>query len=325
MSVFEKSHPHANIFHIQEMYEVYKKTKNFDPIFINLREDGKIVGVLLAVIQKEFSGVLGALTSRAIIWGGPIVKNNDPVLLNKLLKKYDRHIKKKAIYTQFRNLWDWGDCKSVFNQNGYEYKDHLDIFHDLTKSPDELLMEMHKGRRKNIRRAIKKGLEFNELKTKKQIHIGYELVKETYNKVSLPFPDYSLFKNSFEIMNGKEMVKFFGAFYKGKMIGFRAVLCFNNSIYDWYAGSDPKHLDKYPNDFLPWKIMEWGSKNGYEKFDFGGAGKPNEPYGVRDFKLKFGGELVNFGRFQKIHKPVLMKTGEFGLKTLKYLRKCCLK
>jgi lipid II:glycine glycyltransferase (peptidoglycan interpeptide bridge formation enzyme) len=293
------------------MFEIYNNTKNLQPELVTLYENGEIVGILLALIQKE-GKLLGFLTSRSTIWGGPIVKNNDPVLLNKLLKKYDRHIKKKAIYTQFRNLWDWGDCRSIFDQNGYEYEDHLDIFHDLTKSPDKLLMEMHKGRRKNIRRAIRKGLEFNELKTEKQIHIGYELVKETYNKISLPLPDYSLFKNSFEIMNGKKMAKFFGAFYREKMIGFRAVLCFNKSIYDWYAGADSNHLDKYPNDFLPWKIMEWGSKNGYEKFDFGGAGKPNEPYGVRDFKLKFGGELVNFGRFQKIHKPRLMRIGKMG-------------
>jgi len=27
-----------------------------------------------------------------------------------------------------------------------------------------------------------------------------------------------------------------------------------------------------------------------------GAGKPSEKYGVRDFKAKFGGNLVNFGR-----------------------------
>ena len=36
---------------------------------------------------------------------------------------------------------------------------------------------------------------------------------------------------------------------------------------------------------------------------FGGAGKPDKPYGVRDYKLKFGGQLVNWGRFEKVHKP----------------------
>jgi len=28
---------------------------------------------------------------------------------------------------------------------------------------------------------------------------------------------------------------------------------------------------------------------------------------VRDHKLKFGGDLVGFGRFQKVHQPLLYK------------------
>ena len=35
--------------------------------------------------------------------------------------------------------------------------------------------------------------------------------------------------------------------------------------------------------------------------DFGGAGKPDEPYGVRTFKAKYGGELVNYGRYVCVH------------------------
>jgi len=97
------------------------------------------------------------------------------------------------------------------------------------------------------------------------------------------------------------------------MIGFRAVLCYKDLIYDWYAGSSDNNLDKYPNDFLPWKIMEWGHNNGYRIFDFGGAGKPGVPHGVRDYKLKFGGKLVEFGRFENIHNRLLLKIGKLSL------------
>ncbi len=84
-------------------------------------------------------------------------------------------------------------------------------------------------------------------------------------------------------------------------------------IYDWYAGADDSYLEYRPNDILSWSILKWGIKNNYEVFDFGGAGKPNVPYGVRDYKLKFGGELVNFGRFEIIHKPSVFKSGKIGL------------
>lgn len=51
--------------------------------------------------------------------------------------------------------------------------------------------------------------------------------------------------------------------------------------------------------------IEYGLKNHLKIFDFMGAGKPSEDYGVRDFKGKFGGELVEHGRFIKINNALL--------------------
>jgi serine/alanine adding enzyme len=42
------------------------------------------------------------------------------------------------------------------------------------------------------------------------------------------------------------------------------------------------------------------------------AGKPEEEYGVRDFKAKFGGYLVNFGRNIHVHKPTWLGISKFG-------------
>jgi lipid II:glycine glycyltransferase (peptidoglycan interpeptide bridge formation enzyme) len=48
-----------------------------------------------------------------------------------------------------------------------------------------------------------------------------------------------------------------------------------------------------------------------------GAGIPDRPYGVRDFKMEFGGEVVEYGRYLCIRKPVLYKIGKWGVKILK--------
>jgi len=57
-----------------------------------------------------------------------------------------------------------------------------------------------------------------------------------------------------------------------------------------------------------------------EVFDFMGAGNPYENYGVRDFKKRFGGEIVEYGRFIKINNSFLYKIGEFGLNIIKNLK-----
>ena len=91
-------------------------------------------------------------------------------------------------------------------------------------------------------------------------------------------------------------------------------------MYDWYAGSYQAYYKKYPNDLIPWKAFLGGQKNGFKKFDFGGAGKPGIPYGVRDYKKKFGGEFVNYGRFEQVHKPFLFQIGKLGLKVWQRLK-----
>ena len=63
----------------------------------------------------------------------------------------------------------------------------------------------------------------------------------------------------------------------------------------------------------------WGKEHGYKKFDFGGAGKPGVPYSVRDYKMKFGGKVVNYGRYEKIHKSILFKIGKLAFKIYQML------
>jgi len=52
-----------------------------------------------------------------------------------------------------------------------------------------------------------------------------------------------------------------------------------------------------------------------------GAGKSGESYGVRDFKARFGGEMVEFGRFLNIRKPLFYILGETGLRLMKFFSK----
>ncbi|MCP5048325.1 MAG: GNAT family N-acetyltransferase, partial [bacterium] len=186
-------------------------------------------------------------------------------------------------------------------RKGFAYEEHLDILMDLTQTQEELSSKMHKERRHNVRRAVNKGTEFKELILPEEIETGLNLLTETYKRVKLPLAHPTLFNAAYIILYPKQMVRYFGAVNNGKLIGMRIVLTYKDLVYDWYAGASHQDRNKYPNDFLPWKIILWGKEQGFHTFDFGGAGKPGVPYGVRDYKLKFGGELVNYGRFLNVH------------------------
>ena len=318
---FVDDHPKGNIFQSPLMHEVFLKTKNQEPVFLAVVEGDEILGVILGSIHKEFSGLLGKMTSRSIIIGGPLIKDDRPDVLRLLLQKYSLNVKSKTIFTQVRNLWDWGDLKILFEENGFKYDPHLDILIDISSSREEIWSSLKSKARNKIRKAEKSQLKFDVINpTQKDIKRIYKILLEVYKKAKIPLSDMSLFESAFDVLGGKDQIKLFVALKNDKIIGFRIGLLFKETIFDWYAGSFEKYYTDNPNDFLPFETMSWGAQNGYKVFDFGGAGKPNQPYGVRDHKLKFGGDLVEFGRFEKVHKSFLMEIAKIGLQIYKRIK-----
>jgi lipid II:glycine glycyltransferase (peptidoglycan interpeptide bridge formation enzyme) len=314
-SEFVYNHPYGNIFQTPEMAEVYRRTKNYEPISLAAIDDAtnEILAVLLAVVIKEKS-VLGYFSARSVIHGGPLFLNDkrgmDAVMI--LIEYYNKISRKKSLYTLVRNMDDTSEVSSIFNSAGYEYKDHLNYLIDLNLSINELWSRLHRSRRSGINRAKRRGVIIDEDAGEDAIPVIYELLKETYRNAKIPFADISLLQSIFNILKQKDMAKFFLAKNNDTNIGIRIILTYKDTIFDWYAGAPRKYSRLRPNDILAWHVIEWGSKNGYHIFDFGGAGNPNEKYGVREFKKQFGGEMVNFGRYVKIHSPIKMKIAEKG-------------
>lgn len=317
---FVLNHPNGNIFQTPDIFDVYSKSELNEPIVFFAIEDKKIHGVLLAIIQKESKGLIGKFTSRSIIIGGPLVYNPD--VAYSLLLEYNKLVRRKAIFSQFRNIFYIADLKVSFKNAGYSYEDHLDILIDLEKGEEIIWAEIHKNRKKEIKNGLKKGLKANIIVVQNSTILPelYQILRSLYEKIGLPVPSFNFFNNAVNTLETNGLLKTFIASVDNKIIGFRMVLTFKSLIYDWYAASINGYLNFRPNDVLPWEIINWGVKHGYKTFDFGGAGKPDKQYGVRDYKIKFGGELVNFGRFKKIHHLPVYSLGKIALPFYKVLK-----
>ena len=89
-------------------------------------------------------------------------------------------------------------------------------------------------------------------------------------------------------------------------------------LYEWFAcGEDHEYKSFCPSTLATYSGIMYAAKHGYECFDMMGAGKPDEGYGVREFKAKFGGKLVEHGRFLCVNKPVLYFIGKCAVAFLK--------
>lgn len=310
---FVNNHPKGNIFQAPIMAEVYRNTKNYQPVILAAieSETNDISALVQAVIIKEFTGILDQFTARSVITGGPLYRDSDTGnnAAVQLMEYYDRTVGSQVIYTEIRNLWDLNNTALL---PGYVFEEHLNYLVDLTSGKEKLWTNLSKARKYGVNKSRKAGVIVEELKTLKERDILYDLLSDTYKKARLPLADKSLFCALCQSPGDKHHAKVFFARHNGEYIGAIILLMHNGTIYDWYACSRKDASNVYPNDLLVWHAFEWGCDNHYSVFDFMGAGKPNEAYGVRDFKKQFGGELVQYGRYKKIHAPAKMWLSQQG-------------
>lgn len=319
---FVEQHPHGNIFQMPEMYKVYANTHNYKPIIIAaLGDNDEMEGVLLAVIQQEHSGWLGRFTARSIIFGGPIIANDSVLTLEAILVGYVRIAKSKVIYTQFRNFKTWDETLlKVFANYRFVWSDHLNILVDTGIDEIELWKNVKRNRKDGINKAQKQGFTFSNSPSLENINVFFDLFKQLYDKVNLPYPDISFFKNI--SLHSADNVKWFTLSFQDEPVIILCAFDFNSTLFIFSIGisQDDELLKLRPVDLFYWEVLLWCSKNGIKTFDWMGAGKPAEEYGVRKFKLQYGGQTYNFGRFEKIHKPLLYSIGKLGLKLWQKLK-----
>jgi lipid II:glycine glycyltransferase (peptidoglycan interpeptide bridge formation enzyme) len=312
---FVGNHQKGNIFQTPEMYEVYKNTKRYEPIALAVTDESdNIQALLLAHVIREFDGFLGSFSSLSIIQGGPLYIEDEKGIstIKRLMEGHNGIVRKYSLYSEIRNLWDSSHISSLLRDIGYTYEEHLNFLIDLTKSVDELWKQLYKSKRQAINKAKRHGVIVEEIKNKELIPIFYALVKKSYRPTGVPIADIGLFENAFDLLIPKDMCKFFLARYKDNYVAATCFLSYNGVIYDWYGGVDRAFSNYRPNELLEWHTIKWGAENGYHIFDFGGAGRPGEPYGPRQFKKEFGGKLVNYGRYKKVHSLTKFKIAMTG-------------
>jgi CelD/BcsL family acetyltransferase involved in cellulose biosynthesis len=307
---FVDNHPQAQIFHTPEMFQVFARAKGHRPTLWAAVDSHTGPLALLLPVQVTLMGrLLRRATTRAIAYGGVLCAPGPQgqAALGTLLRTYTRGAKSSALFTELRNLTDVSDLQPVLNGTGFAYEDHLNYLVDLDRSPELILQGIGPRTRKKIRRALREGeVVIEEADRREQVELCYALLQKTYAAAQVPLADWSLFEAAYDILHPKGMVKFLLACIDGEYAAGSVELIYKEGIYGWYGGMDRTYTDRIPNELLLWHIFRWGAEHGYKVYDFGGAGKPTEEYGVRDFKAKFGGNLVCFGRNTCIHAPRLL-------------------
>lgn len=315
---FVVNNPRGNIFHAPEMFRVFAETSGHRPELWAVVDDRpEVLALMLPVQITLMDGWLQRFTTRSVVYGSILAQDTSSGQdgLHLLLETYARHIKGQSLFTELRNLCNLDDLQPLLEDCGYLYEGHLNYLIDLARPAEEILQGIGKRTRKKIRKGLRDGnVQIGEVTHRDGLLRWYEALQKTYDNAQVPLADRSLFEAAFDVLYPKGMAKFLFAQVHGETAACSVELPYKDTIYGWYGGSDRAYSDYLPNEMLIWHILEWGARNGYRVYDFGGAGKPDEEYGVRDFKAKFGGERVCYGRNIYVHSPRLLMMGEIGYK-----------
>jgi CelD/BcsL family acetyltransferase involved in cellulose biosynthesis len=322
---FVGSHPQAQIFHTPEMFEVFACADGHQPVLWAATEGHTRVLALLPAVEVTLKdGLWRSFTTRAIAYGSVLCEPGaeGEVALAQLLQSYARAARKRALFTELRNLSDLTPAQPVVQNCGFAYEDHLNYLVNLDLSPEEVMQNIGRRTRKNLRRALKQGdVVIEEASRLEQAEVCYRLLRTTYAAVQVPLAGWSLFQAAFNVLYPRGMVKFLLARVGEEYAAGSVELVFKDKIYGWYGGMDRNYSEFIPNEVLLWHLFEWGAQNGCKVYDFGGAGKPDEDYGVRDFKAKFGGQLVCYGRNTLVHSRARLAISKGGYQLYRYLKR----
>lgn len=338
--------PYATFFQTEKAYDFYRSQSYLDTFALAVVENNQVTGVAVGYIQSE-KGIKSYFSKRAIIMGGLLL---DTGISNEALSELLQAIKmrtSKAIYVEIRNHHDYSAFAPVFTQNGFDYQPHLNVKITCDTWQDAL-NRMDTNRRRVLKNLDELGnysiVESKDLKvyqfcdsasakrtvasphhritespyycyatTKEQVRQYYALLRQHYKtKVRKPLFPYAFFESLVTSQTGKLLLLYTADKLIGGMV---QVELPGKVVYDYYACAlDEAYKELSPSVLLYGITMQQAINDGVKVFDTMGAGKPDVPYGVRDFKLRFGGTLVQEGRFLLLHRPLLYKMGAWAVK-----------
>lgn len=303
--------PLSTWFQTDEAYRFYQSVSDMCAFVYGVMEEDKLVGVIVGYTTQEKCKFKQYFTARAIVIGGPLLDENISESALTMLLQTVKKQQGEAIYIETRNFHDYSKWRHVFEQCGFAYHPHLNI-----QVTCNALHTMSEQRIRQVRKALKNGVVITEPQSEQEIRDWYQLLRQLYRqKVRTPLWSEAFFLQFYRHGIGKYLL----VKYNGKVIGGMMCPIFaGKAIYEWYVcGLDEAYREQYPSVMATYAAIEYAKQNDIPMFDFMGAGVPDQPYGVRDFKMEFGGEMVEHGRYLHIRKPLLYKIGKWGVKILK--------
>lgn len=314
--------PVTTWFQTETAYHFFERLPDITRPFVVAVErvkENRLTGLITGYYTYDKNPIKQHLTCRSIVIGGPLLSEDITEReLQALLKNVAIGTSRVgAIYIETRNFNDYSPWRNTFEKCRFTYQPHLN-FHIDTSSEDIVQENLGKSRKRDIRTSLRDGAVIIDNPTDEQLQAWYRILQHLYQtKIKTPLFPYSFFKQLAKHPDGHILL----IALNDEIIGGTACVSLNGRcLYEWFVcGKDGEWQSVFPSSLATYAGIQYAVEHHLPRFDMMGAGTPDQAYGVRDFKARFGGKEVEHGRFLHICSPLRYQIGAWGVRMLKRL------
>lgn len=294
---FIANRPEANFLHSWFWGEFQEKIGR-KIIRTGFYSKGNLEGVMLVIIEP-------AKRARyLVVPGGPIIDWDNKELITSFGKEL-RNLGKihNCVFARVRpQLGDNDFSRETFSKLGFSDAPmylHAELTSqlDIQKSEEELLGNMRKATRYEIKKATSLGIKV-EQNGDKNIRDFYNLQIETAKRQKfVPFSKNFL-ETQFDAFIKDDKAILYTAKYKNRILAQAFIIFYGNEAVYHYGTSTPEGR-QYPGAYLiQWEAIREAKKRGIERYNFWGVSPENSTdhrfAGLSLFKRGFGGQDVAY-------------------------------
>ena len=271
------------------------------PIWRIIVEDNEaLLGVTLVLLREVSFGRCWLYLPH-----GPVF-NDDPKvwrLLNDKVKEIGTG--KRAIFLRSDPLLKQSNGNDVLlKQSGWqkserEVQPKHTLVIDLNKSEEDLLSDMHKKTRYNIRLAERKGVKISFSDTREGMDAFLQLTAEVESRGSFRYHPKKYYEEMQKVFGPKGMLHCAVARSGKEVLAAHLLVSFGEVVTYTHGASSSSKREMMAPHLLQWESIKWAKNNGYKKYDFFGVAEDgsavDHPWaGITRFKMGFGGERVDY-------------------------------
>jgi len=255
------------------------------PFVILALDHGRAIGVFSGLHGGDLQFAFGGLSRSQI----RIDNNADALLASDLLAD---GLLQEAEDEELVTFHAWS-CVPLpgFERRGFlRHQQEGRVVLDLSLGADALYKDFHENRKRNIRIAIKNGIEVIESSTQEDLH-AYWSVYSAWRRTSRKTIVHNhSFATTEQVHLMRRNHRRFLARFDGRVIAATGLRFHPTGLVE-YANNCS--LDEFiplrPNDLLLWRTIEWACEQGFEKYSLGGA---------NPFFRKSGGNVLPIYRYR---------------------------